>query len=626
MGNNWEAYNEQENAPPAGADNGLDPRRLLSFLLRHWKVIAASTVLGGVLAIIWVLQVVPLYTATATLQIDVRRQNIMRSEFVVSDQVEDTGTIATELALMQSFAVARRVVERLDLLHDPDFNAAPSNRGLASQIKSMLGLENDVPLSQPRDTRTQDVATESARLLGAIGAVQAGTQAQRLGATWLIAISFTHHDPKVATRLANAIAETYIQDKLDAHHAATKRASAWLSERVDLLRQQVEASERAVTEQRAKYNLTFPQGVDRNDAKSQGIAGTKEEAIIRLRDLERQSQADKALYESLLGRLKEAEQQISLPFAETRVIAPALEPGTPSFPDKKRNILIALLGGISAGIGLAFLLERMERGFSTPEQLEAALRHPVLATIPSLTARERQSGQAVLSFAEYLLQRPLSHFSESLRSIRLNVELADPDDFPRLLMVTSSIPSEGKSTIAQCLAQSAASAGKKILLIDCDFRRPSLSSNLGMSGEPGLTDMLMDDKPGNEACFKEIFPNMSFLAAGTVTGHPPDFIGSERLRRLLQKLRAGYDLIVLDTPPVAPVADSIQLSRLADKVVFVVAWRNAPRSVVERVVSILDKADRKIVGIVFNNVVLEKAQALLDPYQYGYNGHNSYYR
>ncbi len=378
-----------------------------------------------------------------------------------------------------------------------------------------------------------------------------------------------------------------------------------------------------VTDQRAKYNLAFPVDAEHGAANPRQPGPSKEEAVIRLRDLERQSQADKALYESLLSRLKEAEQQTSLPpAAETRVIAPALEPRTPSFPDKKRNMIIALLGGVAAGLGLALLLERLERGFSTLEQLKSGLRRSVLAAVPKLTPRERQSGDTLLSLPEYMLQKPLSRFSESVRSIRLSVQLANPDDLARVLMVTSSISGEGKSTIALCLAHSAAVAGKRVLLIDSDFRHPSLSKDLLKESGPGLTDLLTDDKLDRDAYCREIAPNMSFLAAGTVTGHPPDFIGSEKLRMLLQELGAGYDLVVLDTPPVIPVVDSILLSRLVDRIVFVVSWRTTPRYVAERAVNSLDERDRKIAGIAFNNVAFEKAQTLLNAYHYDYGGHH----
>jgi capsular exopolysaccharide synthesis family protein len=612
-----------------------DPWWFAEILFRRWGVISGASVIGAIIGIVWFIQAVPLYTATATLLIDMRRQNIMRAESVVSELAGDQSTVATELALMQSFAVARRVVERLDLLHDPDFYLRPSGPGLVARLKSLVGLESKAQAPDQREESKAGAESEGGPLpdaelpgavLGAIGAVRGGIQAHRLGAAWLIEVSFIHHNPRVAARLANAIAETYIQEKLEAQYLATKRASAWLRERVDLLRQQVEESERGVTEQRAKYNLAFPVDVERNGAVPRSAAGaSKEEAVIRLRDLERQAHADRALYESLLGRLKEAEQQTSLPpAAETRVIAPALEPGAPSFPDKKRNMAIAVLGGIAAGLGLALLLERMQGGYLTVEKLENSLRSSVVATVPAMTLRDRRAGEEILPLPQYLLKKPLSRFSESIRSIRLNVQLASPDVSPRLLMVTSSVPGEGKSTIASCLAHSAAAAGKKVLLVDSDFRHPALSTSHGKQNAPGLTDLLVENEPDGEEYRSEIAPNLWFLPSGTVSAHPPDFIGSERLRVLLQQLSAEYDLVVLDTPPVTPVVDSVLLSALADKIVFVVSWRSTPQYIAERAFSSLDR--QKIAAIALNKVEEVKAQRLLNIHGYGYGSYNRYYQ
>lgn len=744
---------------------GFNPRKLLGILLRRWWIITGAGVIGALLGILWVLQLTPIYTATATLLIDVRRQRLMQSESVVSELALDANNVATELSLIQSFVLARRVVERLKLVDDPDFNRSPGGQGLLASIKSHIrplvrgGGEAQRPAEAAPPPPADDGGKSSAngdpaekgssseelspQLLGAISAVQGGTQVQRLGMTWFIAISYSHPDPKVATKLTNAIADTYLLDQIEARYQAARRATGWLSERVSLLRQKVEASERAVAEHRAQHNLAslavgtlsdqqaaainadlvaahadavqkrskydqargileggkidtvsevmasptivalraadtqaaqaeadlrtrygpdYPEvrkvGAQRSDIRRQisaevsrmvaalktdyelaqtreaalerslkeltGATG-KEQAMIRLRELEREAQADKALYESLLTRFKEAEQQINLPAAETRVVAPALEPSQPSYPNKQRLFLMVLAGGLMVGVGLAFLLEYIENGFTTMEEVEQALQLPVLAMIPQLTERERTVEGRMVSLPEYVALKPLSRFSENVRSVRVGAQMSNIDEPPRLLLVTSSAPSEGKTSMSCCLAYSAASGGQKVLAIDCDLRRPSLTRQFGLTEAPGLTDLLTGHAASDQVFGQGPLPNLTVLPAGATTRHPPDVLGSEKLRSLLKDLRASYDLIVLDAPPVTPVIDSALLSKLADTIIFVVQWRATPRDVVLRAVNTLDEPRRKVAGVVLNNVQLRSASTYSAAYGYYNKRYQSYY-
>lgn len=753
---------------PGVGQGGFDQEGLLAIFLRRWKVLVATAALGAIAGVVFLLHVIPIYTATTTLLMDPRRQKLMQSESVVSELALDTSSVATELSLIQSFAVARRVVERLKLVDDPDFSRSLSDAGgtsdwVASLVEQLIWPPHEDPVSDEGKTAKAEGEGAPAgegvaegggaadgeptlATLSAIGAVLSGTQVQRAGSTWFINISYSHPDPKVAARLANAIADTYLADQMEARYQAARNATRWLSERVAQLRQQVESSERAIAEHRSKYNLVTPgagtlmdqqaaainaelvtvhadkvqkrakydqaRGIldggkiesvaeimqsptiaalraseaqtaheeadlltrygpehpevrkvraQRADLKRQitaeigrvvstlmtdyelaqkkeetlekslreltggGREGGDEQAMIRLRELEREAQADKVLYESLLTRFKEAEQQANLPANETRVVTPALTPGVPTYPNRQRVFFTALLGGLLLGCGLACLLEYVENGFTSMEQLERMLQLPVLAMVPQLSRKERLQEGASLSIPELVVQKPLSRFSESVRSIRVSAQMSNVDEPPRLLLVTSATPSEGKTTVSECVAYSAAMAGQKVLAIDCDLRHPSLTRQAGLSDAPGLTNLLTGQSSAEEVFKSGPVPNLTILPAGAITRHPPDVLGSEKLRSLLQQLRTEYDLIVLDAPPVTPVIDSVMLARLVDKVVFVVQWRTTPRDVISRAVAALDEMDNKIAGVALNNVQVRGAASYSASYDYYNKRYRGYY-
>lgn len=723
-------------------------RRLYAMLLRRWMVVAGAAAVVLALAVVWLLQTTPIYTATTQLLIDARKERVLSEESAVVGEITlDTSSIATEVSLVQSFSVARRVVDKLRLDRNPKF-VGEGGFSFLGWLTSLLpalsqGSDTEEPLAQPA-APDADSAKLSPAARAAIGAVQDGISVKRVGPTYFIEVSFSHPDPKLAADLANAVAESYLVEQLEARYQGARRATTWLSERVTALRAQLETSERALAEHRAKHNLVSAQAgtlaeqqateintqlvtaraqtvekrakyeqaqkildggagiesvaavvdspaivglrtqaadlarqeadlltrygpehpsvvklrAERADirrqisqevarvvqtlktdyqfalkkeqsleASLQELTGTSgnEQALIRLRELERDAQANRALYESLLTRFKEAEQQTSLQSAESRVIAPAFEPSVPSHPKKGRTLLLALLAGLAIGIGAGFLLEQIESGFTTVEQLEQATQFPVLAIVPQLEKRERLVDGRTVPIPEYVALKPLSRFGESIRSVRVSALMSNIDQPPKLILVTSSVPSEGKSTIAQSLAHSAAASNQRVLLIDCDLRHPSTSKYFNLHEGPGLTDLLMGQAPPEKVFLRGPFPNFTFVPAGTVTRHPPDVLGSERLRALLQSVRQNYDVVFLDAPPISPVIDSVILSQAVDKVIYVVQWRSTPRDLVLRSLNSIDNSRQKIAGLVLNNAQLRMMSSYSSYYSYYHKKYQKYY-
>jgi capsular exopolysaccharide synthesis family protein len=577
--------------------------------------------------------------------------------------------------------------------------------------------------------------------LAAIRVVQNGIAVRRLATTFMLEVSFTHRSPAMAALLANAIADSYLNEVHEAKYLATQRSTTWLMERAAALGQQVQSAERAVADHRARHGLlsTRPaslteqqageintqlvtaraQSVERKAKYEQArgfldvgriesmteamsspvilslrnseatvareeadlltrygpehpsivkmraqrtdlrrqisvelnrIVGslktdydlalarerslersltemqTDSQPVIRLRELEREVNASKALYEALLARSKEAEQQSGAPTAESRVIAPALAPTVPSSPNRSGVLMLALFGGLGAGIALAFLLDHIESGLLTIEQTEQALKLPVLSIVQELAAKDRPSLEGEpMPIPEIVWRKPLSRFGEAIRTVRVSTQMSDIDNPPRLILVTSALPSEGKSMMVQSLAYSAATSGR-VLLMDCDLRHPSTTHAFKLDKNPGLTDLLSGRAQPQDVLVAGPLANLTILPAGSTAHHPPDILGSEKLASLLQIVRNEYDLVLIDAPPVTPVIDAPLLAKRVDKIVFVVRWRTTPQEIVMRALATLDIGRQKIAGVVLNAVQLQKMSGYSKNYVYYKNSYDKYYQ
>jgi succinoglycan biosynthesis transport protein ExoP len=653
--------------------------------------------------------------------------------------VIDFNTIATEVSLIKSFSVARRVEDRFNLKNDPRFQPTPARWSPFSWISRIFSKTEAAKPNATIEQSEPSVGTApqhnfTPEVLDVIQQVRTGINARRLATTYFIEISFSHSDRELSAKLANAVADSYLDEQIEARSQAAQRASSWLSNRVSELGVQLGASESALAEHRTKFNLSKQQdgtladqqAVDINAqlvaARAQtvekkakydqvrhtldnggGIEGvaavmesastaalrmqeatlTREEAnlstrygpqhpailkiraehadikrqikreidrvvemlktdyelalrreqslansireltggehldeqsIIRLRELERDAQSNRTLYETTLARFKEAEQQTSLQVSESRIVAPAFIPDYPSFPKKGIILIVAIFGGLMLGGAAIALVECLENGFTAADQIEQALDLPLLALVPMLNEMERRIDGRIVPISRYVALRPQSRFGESIRSARLMMRMSKDDSPPRLILVTSSISGEGKTTIAVSLAFSAATASKqRVLIIDCDLRAQSVSRQFNLLEKPGLTNCLTEEINGKEAIYRVGGSNLAILPAGTTNCNPPDLLGSERMRALLHMLRDSFDVIYMDAPPLLPVIDSALLSKLADKVVFVVRWRTTPRNIVIRASHMIDNSSEKISGVALNGINIDHLTSY-DPY------------
>jgi succinoglycan biosynthesis transport protein ExoP len=345
---------------------------------------------------------------------------------------------------------------------------------------------------------------------------------------------------------------------------------------------------------------------------------------ITLRELERNAAVNKTLFEDFLQRSRVTQEQSTFEARDARVITAALPPGAPSSPKVTRIMAGALLLGLITGAAGAFTLELLNAGFTTPRQVEDLLELPLLASISRMDKSELTADGVVLTIPEYPLAKPLSRLSEAFRSLRSAIQMSDVDNPPKVLQLTSTIPGEGKSTIALALAASASQSGLKTLIIDADLRHPSTSRYFKADQSVGLVDYLVGAAELQQVIVFNEKMRLWFLPAGGKTQNPADLLASERLKAVVAVLRTKFDLVIIDTPPIGPVIDPLIIAALADKVVFVVRWAATAREMVSHSIQRL-AGDKKVAGVVFNHVIDAQAQKY-GKYAYSYYYGGRYYK
>jgi succinoglycan biosynthesis transport protein ExoP len=300
------------------------------------------------------------------------------------------------------------------------------------------------------------------------------------------------------------------------------------------------------------------------------------------------------------------------------------QPGGKSYPNTRKVLLMALFAGLGLGIGGAFLKEMLRVGFANPREVEEALGVPVLGSVVKINKSQLVKDGKNIPLPYYQVHYPFSPYSEAMRTLRGSIHMSDVDRPPKVIHVTSTVPGEGKTTIATSLAISAASAGRKSLLIDADLRHPAASQFFGLEKEKGLVDLLVGNTTVDEVFRFHKDLKLTVIPAGSKSLNPPDVLGSERMKVLIAHLREKFDYIVLDTPPVGPVVDAVIVASLADKTIFIVEWASTPRELIETAVHQVS-THKRIAGVVFNYVNLKRAKKYGGEYYYGKSYEKYYY-
>src|SRR5712671_1734940 len=367
--------------------------------------------------------------------------------------------------------------------------------------------------------------------------------------------------------------------------------------------------------------------------KQKQLANKLNESAIEYSLLKRDVDTNRQLYEGLLEKLKEAGVSAGLKSNNFRIVDSARVPNSPVEPNVPRNLGFALVLGLTTGIGLAFLLEGLDNTVRTTEQAQIISGLAPLGMIPlgSKTTREG-SGAKRLALAsskeavELVTQvRPQSQMAESYRALRTSLLLSSLGAPPKVIMITSALPQEGKSTTSINCAVVLAQKGVRVLLIDADLRRPSIHKTLGMGPRSGLSNVLTGSTTLQQAItHTTILPNLDVLPAGTLPPNPAELLASSNMRDVLIELREKYDHIVVDTPPTLSVTDAVVLSPRADAIVLVIRSGHTTKQALRRSRDILMQVNAKVAGVLLNAVDLSSPDYY---YYYEYQGkYSRYYR
>src|SRR5256884_3292867 len=373
------------------------------------------------------------------------------------------------------------------------------------------------------------------------------------------------------------------------------------------------------------------QALDQAKAETNQMA----EKMVEYNILKREAEANKALYEGLMTKMKETAISGALHSSNIRIVDPAMVPTTPARPAKTKNIILSFLVGLVGGIGLALLREYLDNTVKTPDDIETLARLPSLAVVPQFVGANGHRRRGMLpAFSanghekriELVAQHlPKSQMSEAFRVLRTSILLSQAEHSPQVILVTSALPREGKTTAAANLAVTLAQLGDRTVLVDADLRKPGIGRllNLGAGKYAGLSSYLAGVSSLDLVSIPHpAIPNLVAIPTGPLPPNPADLLSSHKLADAIAELRAKFKFIVIDSPPIMAATDAVILSVQADGVLLVVRSGETPKEAFTRTRDLLNSVKCRILGVVLNAVDASAPDYYYSyryyPYSYGY--------
>lgn len=671
----------------------IDLRGIANLLRRRIRLIALTLAVVLGVAILTLVAIKPVYTASSLVMVDTSRKNLLDAEYAATAPSADNARVDSEVEILRSNAVLLSVIINENLIDDAEFGVSQGSGSIGDFLRALLPNNTTQRIDDPLQQVLRKF-TDAVRV-------------QRRGLTYLITASVTSGDPQRAADLANALAAAYIDEQLRSKISSISSSQSIIAARLDQTQQLLVASETAfddyinanidrmagqegfesvrdlrnqlsqiisrnqevttlatavetslqqgnwsdvvttlqseaintMNEQRAalarQLSDTDASSIAAIDLRAQlqeleetmNLQASTELAALRSELPSLQSQADtlrrdlrsglmqsnlpvdiltqlyalqqsselvRTQYQTLLARNSDLQVQADLQVADSRIVAPALAPLSPSFPNPRLILLLAGLAGLGLGVGLAFVYEHYLGGFTSEDQVAAVLKVPVLAEIPRQKGVDQTEGNSV---ADMLVDAPLSIYSEALRRLRSGIDNAvrrrgGPNNGRGIvIMVSSTSPGEGKSTLSLSLMRAYALSGKRTILIDADMRKPSLHRHIGLTPETGLAETLLGTSPEKQTAVRDPKSSAMLLLGSRSSEVPTDQLAmSDDFKRLIDACRAAFDITIIDTPPVGPVVDATHIAPYADAILFVTRWSATNQSEAKRAVARLVEA------------------------------------
>ncbi|MFZ4856978.1 MAG: GumC family protein [Desulfuromonadaceae bacterium] len=390
---------------------------------------------------------------------------------------------------------------------------------------------------------------------------------------------------------------------------------------IDQLQKKLQSTYETAKLNLGKQETSIQQQLQQYEAKMRTLPAAERD----LARLMRLSKVNADIYMFLLQKHEEARIVKASTISNIKIVDPAITPDSPIKPQKKKNLLLGLLVGLMFGVGAAFFMDYLDDTIKDEEEAKRTLNWPMLAMIPGIDAVAEEGGKPSRASRLVVLHKPKSSVAEAFRGLRTAIHFSSLKRDTKVVMITSSFPGEGKSTIAANLALTFAQAGNRVILVDCDLRRPSMNTIFEQPRSPGITEVLAGDCPLAEALHITDIENISLLTAGTIPPNPSELLCSDSMRDLLAGLRASYDIVIIDAPPVIPVTDAPLLTAFTDMVVVVIESGRIPAKAAQRMKELLLSVQAPVAGFIIN----DRTSLFSDTYGYygkGYYGKGYYGR
>lgn len=332
--------------------------------------------------------------------------------------------------------------------------------------------------------------------------------------------------------------------------------------------------------------------------------------------LQREVESARQMYQLLINRFKETSLTEDMKTGNIRILDRAEVSKSPVKPRKQRNILMAVLFGLAGGLGLAFFLEYLDNTIKDPEDIKRYLNIPYLGPVPVIAPNDNQGKDVPPEMV--VLNSPKSTASEAYRGIRTGILFSSAESEPQVIMVTSAGPQEGKTITSSNLAITMAQSGNKVVLLDCDMRRPRVNKLFGISRNRGMTNLLVEKTDLKLTVFNTSIPNLHVIPSGPIPPNPSEILGSRRMEELIEVLRKNFTRIIIDTPPITAVTDATLLGKLSDGVVLVVRANRTVRDMAKTGLEQLRAVGAKLLGVVLNGVSMDRGSYYYYQYYYYY--------